>query len=1159
MGEETNEDDDISDDESSDDESGDNDSSEGKQEDVECEEKYMSRRKRRKRMTKGRKKRGRRKRKTDKVSLTIMHINPRGWISKQDAIMKMTKAIDPDIININETQLSGNAKIQIKSFVSFSRNRSDKRGGGICSVVSNRIKEHAVCVAEGEEEDEWLAVRYDHVSPALTLVNCYGEQEGSGIGRSSKEEVAARWGRLLKVLETARLRGDHVLLVGDLNKHVGNDNLGVPGNTCEISSGGRLVRDLVEGGQWRLLNAEVELIKGGPFTRRDPASGKESLLDLWVCTAGLAPHLKELIIDSSRRWEVARPVLKDGRLQLTHSDHYTMVATFQNLPSAKVAREEQEVRWKTGNKESWTKYKEESKKASKKITETVENKKNDINEVLNKVEAIETKMKFKTFGKCTVKSMAKRKEKIKKNEMHLTEEEKAILLLKNQTKRVDEAVSKVEQSGLNKVGQIFKITQEIKGVERGASRANAIKHPTTGKLIVDQQEIKETSVKYCKKVLTKNEPKEEFKTMAKIKQMLHDKRMKENIGKGFEADKEVFDTVIDKFKMNNKRSYDFIVNSSHEFKDSIYKLCKRIIEDETVPVKFRNTTLHQIWKRKPGTKKEDLQSNRYIHCKESYLPRAVESMVVKEMEPSILAATSIFQIGGVPGHRPQEHLFCLKSLQEKYQRDKKLLILYPHDASQFFDKEVLVDCMGELYEAGIDPRAYRLFYYLNQETRIRVKTGCGFSGWEEAGDGLGQGSGGAAKVSALNLDKKLKSVFGSSKEMLNYGSVKQRPYCFQDDALCMVDKVEHLGVVVHGMETVMGMMQVESNQSKCGYILLGPKHLVEEARKYLEERPIRVGDWVVQELHQEKWLGDQICNGLKQSIMATIQSRAPKIRRAAYEIVNIVRDYRAQRIGGFATALLLWEACAIPSLIYNCSTWAGMGRAEEEALAECQDFFLRLVLASGPGAPKHSLRADFGVQSMKLRVWREKLMLVHHIRNLENEALAKTMYMEQMKNNWPGLAKESEQLCEKLQIQDVNETAVSKKVFSKIAKEACHKLEDVVMKSETCSMEKMRKIRAEVWGMKHYVKTGTLHSVRSTWEVRSYMLHVAGNYSHHQKYAATGWRCQGCSLQVREDQDHITRCQGYSDLLQGKDLADDEQLVDFYRRVMARREEQGWD
>ena len=104
-------------------------------------------------------------------------------------------------------------------------------------------------------------------------------------------------------------------------------------------------------------------------------------------------------------------------------------------------------------------------------------------------------------------------------------------------------------------------------------------------------------------------------------------------------------------------------------------------------------------------------------------------------------------------------------------------------------------------------------------------------------------------------------------------------------------------------------------------------------------------------------------------------------------------------------------------------------------------------------------------------------------------------------------------------------------MYAKLVEKACNAKEDATMKDETENMEKMKTIREEKWGQKEYVKTGNLYSVRNTWEVQAYMLKVAGNYSHQQRYAATGWRCQGCDLQVREDQDHLIRCRGYADLL----------------------------
>ena len=167
-------------------------------------------------------------------------------------------------------------------------------------------------------------------------------------------------------------------------------------------------------------------------------------------------------------------------------------------------------------------------------------------------------------------------------------------------------------------------------------------------------------------------------------------------------------------------------------------------------------------------------------------------MVVLEMIPEIEEATSIFHIGGVAGHRPQEHVFCIKAIMARFEEKKKKIVLIPYDISKFFDKEVLLDAMQELHSIGVDPRAYRLFYKLNKNTRIKVRTGCGDSEYEEVGDILGQGSGGAAKVSALNLSRKLDRVFEDDKDIVGYGSVIQKPYSFQDDIMIPVDSLENV-------------------------------------------------------------------------------------------------------------------------------------------------------------------------------------------------------------------------------------------------------------------------------------------------------------------------------------------------------------------------------
>ena len=136
----------------------------------------------------------------------------------------------------------------------------------------------------------------------------------------------------------------------------------------------------------------------------------------------------------------------------------------------------------------------------------------------------------------------------------------------------------------------------------------------------------------------------------------------------------------------------------------------------------------------------------------------------------------------------------------------------------------------------------------------------------------------------------------------------------------------------------------------------------------------------------------------------------------------------------------------------------GIGRKEEEALSEIPDFYMRLALGAGPGAPKLSLRADFGVKKIQFRIWREKFMLIHHLRRLSEEALASEMYREQVRNNWPGLASEAEDICEQLEIQNVSETVLSKQQFSQLVDTAILQKEEPLLKKESENMEKMKVI-----------------------------------------------------------------------------------------------------
>ena len=70
------------------------------------------------------------------------------------------------------------------------------------------------------------------------------------------------------------------------------------------------------------------------------------------------------------------------------------------------------------------------------------------------------------------------------------------------------------------------------------------------------------------------------------------------------------------------------------------------------------------------------------------------------------------------------------------------MILTLVDLVSFFDRESIYDVMATLKEVGVHKAAARLWFKLNQNTEISVKTSAGVTDTAMVGDVIGQGTAG---------------------------------------------------------------------------------------------------------------------------------------------------------------------------------------------------------------------------------------------------------------------------------------------------------------------------------------------------------------------------------------------------------------------------------
>ena len=130
-------------------------------------------------------------------------------------------------------------------------------------------------------------------------------------------------------------RSEALLIIGDMNRKVGNDRYGVKGNKDKISFGGQLIRNMIKERQYVLIN-NLDLVVGGPWTwvdRQD--STRKSCLDIGIMSVSLLPFLTKVEIDIEKKITPRRVVNMKNNIKTIFTDRYSVKVELSGIPKHK--------------------------------------------------------------------------------------------------------------------------------------------------------------------------------------------------------------------------------------------------------------------------------------------------------------------------------------------------------------------------------------------------------------------------------------------------------------------------------------------------------------------------------------------------------------------------------------------------------------------------------------------------------------------------------------------------------------------------------------------------------------------------------------------------------------------------------------------------------
>ena len=210
---------------------------------------------------------------------------------------------------------------------------------------------------------------------------------------------------------------------------------------------------------------------------------------------------------------------------------------------------------------------------------------------------------------------------------------------------------------------------------------------------------------------------------------------------------------------------------------------------------------------------------------------------------------------------------------------------------------------------------------------------------------------------------------------------------------------------------------------------------------------------------------------------------------------------------------------------------------------ELQLLYWRTMFQLPKGTPKVMMRAETLSLMMKQRIWKMKLLLAKSILTKEG-SLARAVYLEQVKNNWPGLSQEVKEICRNIGIDNINDTMVDKDTIE----EAIFYHNYKEMKIDMQRYEKLEDEKdKDFTKLPCYMEGKGLEDIRLAFRIKSKMVRkIKMNY----KKSYYNLVCEMCQSGRNESQCHAMECPGWQEHRSGLDLAKLEDMVIFFKRIL---------
>lgn len=484
--------------------------------------------------------------------------------------------------------------------------------------------------------------------------------------------------------------------------------------------------------------------------------------------------------------------------------------------------------------------------------------------------------------------------------------------------------------------------------------------------------------------------------------------------------------------------------------------------------------------------------------------------MLNKNEGTIYDHMSEFQNGGRKGRSTIDNIITVNAIIEKRRKLGKKTYIFFADAVKCFDKLWLKDCLLEMYKAGVPCTEVKTLFDMNKRVNIRIKTPTGIVDPFEAMEIVKQGTVTGPILCCIVTDK-VNDI--GEPVIVNYA------YNINTKMMIFVDDVNAAGGADDIRKGIRNCNQMEKKK-KVTYGLKKSKYMVINTGRDKEEIiSEEVKEGKIEKIDEYKHLGLWINE--KGNMLLTIQKNTEKLAGKISQIKNIASRYNTGK-EFIRVRMKMYEACVVPSLLYNLEGWSKMSKEEILKLEQQQAYSLTKLLELPRTTPYWGMLSELGIWSMEKRVEYRKLMLFQNIMKSDEKRISRKIIIAQknegMENSFYGDIKD---LCQSYEINIERITQMLKSELKSTIKKKINESMVTVLQGKKNSMRKLRFLDMNNFKCKEYIKEEDGSIIKTIMEIRLNMVMTYDNYKNNKEIKSK--MCPHCNKE-NDSTEHMFKC-----------------------------------